>query len=123
MSIREQFPTADTDYLGGLSDGCVYRTEFAGRNMEACYDMVCQFLQEEGYGDVPLPANASELLLFRTPPRRQLDLFEDNGYLHNPIKILFPVDGRKKNRLILEIYNEQAPQHLLRFHRKLPETF
>src|SRR5690606_40789784 len=65
----------------------------------SCYEMVCQFLQEEGYGDIPLPENASEFLLFRTPAGRQLALFEDNGYLHNPIKILFPADGRKKNRL------------------------
>lgn len=119
MTLREQFPAADSNYLGGLSDGYIYRTEFDARNLRDCYEMVCQFLREEGYADVPVPASAEELLLFRTPSKRQLTLFDDSGYLHNPIKILFPTDRRKKNRLILEIYNEQAPEHLLRFHGKL----
>ena len=48
-------------------------------------------------------------------------MFEDNGYVHNPVKILFPNDGRKKNTLILQLYNELAPKHLLRFHRKLTD--
>ena len=46
-------------------------------------------------------------------------LFEDNGYVHNPIKILFPIDRRKKTTLILCVYNESDPEHLLKFHRVL----
>jgi hypothetical protein len=46
-------------------------------------------------------------------------MFEDNGYVHNPIKILFPQDRRKRSTLILCIYNEADPQHLLKFHRIL----
>ena len=69
---------------------------------------------------MPLPENLAELSLFRFSTRnRQILLFEDNGYVHNPIKILFPPDHRQKRKLILEIYNEKAPGHLLRFHRKL----
>jgi hypothetical protein len=61
-----------------------------------------------------------ELELFRLPTRnKQILLFEDNGYVHNPIKILFPTDGRKRNVLILCVYNEAEPQHLLKFHRVL----
>ena len=76
---------------------------------------------EEGYEDVPLPKDVSELRLFRHPVSntRQILLFDDNGYCHNPIKILFPLDRRKKKTLYLIIYNENAPDHLLRFHKVL----
>lgn len=120
MALREEFPAAGTDYLGGDSNGWEYRTSFAGSNLTATYAMVKQFLIEEGYEDVPVPATANDLELFRLPTRnQQILLFEDNGYVHNPIKILFPVDRRQKKILILCIYNENAPQHLLRFHGKL----
>ncbi len=119
MALREEFPPAGSDYLGGESDGYVYRTVFSGSNLEQTYQMVRLFLKEEGYGDIPMPANAEELALFRLPTRnRQILLFEDNGYVHNPVKILFPADRRQKRTLILEIYNEHAERHLLRFHRK-----
>ena len=118
--MREDFPAADTDYMGGVSDGYEYRTVFAGSNMDSNFRMIREFLREEGYGDVPLPKDAEELKLFRLPTRnKQILLFEDNGYVHNPVKILFPVDRRKRSTLILCIYNEQDPEHLLKFHRVL----
>ena len=124
MALREEFPAAGSDYLGGESDGYEYRTVFAGSSLEATYEMVRQFLREEGYGDIPLPRNAGELQLFRLATRnKQILLFEDNGYVHNPIKVLFPLDRRKKTTLILCIYNEAAPQHLLRFHRVLEPPY
>ncbi len=120
MPIREAFPPPGKDRIGGVSDGYVYSTVFAGRNLVDSYEMVRQFLKEEGYADVPLPANAEELSLFRMKTRnRQILLFEENGYVHNPVKILFSEDSRNKRKLILLLYNEQADQHLLRFHRKL----
>ena len=120
MALREEFPAAGSDYMGGESDGYEYRTIFAGSNLEATYAMVRQFLKEEGYGEVPVPGNAEELKLFRLPTRnKQILLFEDNGYVHNPVKILFPIDRRKKSTLILCLYNEKDPQHLLKFHRVL----
>ncbi len=120
MALREDFPPADTDYLGGYSDGYEYRTIFAGSKLEHSYAMVRQFLKEEGYGDLPLPRDAAELERFRLPTRnKQILLFEDNGYVHNPIKILFHNDRRKKSTLILCIYNEADEQHLLKFHRVL----
>ncbi|NRB48109.1 MAG: hypothetical protein HRU41_10590 [Saprospiraceae bacterium] len=120
MPLRNEFPPAGSDYLGGASDGYEYRTTFAGMNLGHTYEMVKQFLKEEGYDDVPLPKNEEELLLFRLPTRnKQILLFEDNGYVHNPIKILFPIDRRKKKVLTLCIYNEDFPDHLLRFHRVL----
>lgn len=120
MALREDFPPAGSDYMGGESDGYEYRTVFAGSNLESTYEMVRQFLKEEGYKDVPLPRNAEELKLFRLPTRnKQILLFEDNGYVHNPVKILFPLDRRKRSTLILCLYNEQDPQHLLRFHHVL----
>lgn len=120
MALRDEFPPAGSDYLGGESDGYEYRTTFAGSSLESSYEMVCSFLDEEGYEDIPLPQNADELKLFRLPTRnKQILLFEDNGYVHNPIKILFPQDRRKRKILILCIYNESEPDHLLRFHRVL----
>ena len=122
MPLRDDFPPAGSDYLGGHSDGKVYRTTFAGGSLTQSYEMVRAFLREEGYGDIPLPTDAAELEQFRLATRnRQILLFEDNGYKHNPVKILFPQDGRKKRTLILEVYNEGAAQHLLRFHNRLDE--
>ena len=122
MALREDFPPAGAEYLGGESDGYVYRTVFAGSNLEQSYQMIRQFLQEEGYADLPPPADVEELKKFRLPTRnKQILLFEDNGYVHNPVKILFPVDARQKRTLILEIYNEAAERHLLRFHRRLTD--
>ncbi len=120
MALRAEFPSAGEEYMGGTSDGWEYRTVFAGSNLSASYEMVRQFLAEEGYEDVPLPETVEDLQRFRLHTRnKQILLFEDNGYVHNPIKILFPADRRKKRVLILCVYNEQAPQHLLRFHRVL----
>lgn len=118
MALRTAFPAEGEEYLGGESDGYEYRTVFSGFNLEATYDMIVQFLKEEGYEDIPLPKNAEELKLFRLPTRnKQILLFEDNGYVHNPIKILFPQDRRKRKILTLCIFNESDPDHLLKFHR------
>lgn len=118
MALRDDFPEAGEEYMGGLSDGWCYETSFAGASLQDSFDMIRRFLEEEGYDDVPLPADAEELLLFKTPIRnRQIVLFEDSGYVHNPIKILFPRTTRLKHQLILQLYNEQAPGHLVRFHR------
>lgn len=120
MALRDNFPEAGSDYLGGKSDGYEYCTVFSGSNPESSYTMLRQFLKEEGYADIPLPRDARELALFRLHTRnKQILLFEDNGYVHNPVKILFPDDRRKRNMLILCIYNENYPDHLLRFHRIL----
>ncbi len=121
VPLRTQFPPAGAAHPGGLSDGWEYRTVFSGSKLAGTYDMVRQFLQEEGYGDVPLPSSVEELRLFRRPPQgAQLQLFGERGYVHNPVKILFPNDPRQRNTLILCVYNEQAPNHLLRFHGVLP---
>lgn len=119
LPMRKAFPAAGSDYMGGKSDGLVYQSTFSGGNLSSTYEMIRQFLEEEGYGDIPLPEDAKELLQFRLSTRnRQILLFEDNGYVHNPVKILFPIDGRQKRTLILELYNEAAEGHLLRFHRR-----
>ncbi len=115
--MRRRFPEAGSEYEGGTSDGYEYRCVFNGSKLDASLDMIRDFLKQEGYGEIPLPKNAEELLLFRHPSNRgQMMLFGDNGYAHNPIKILFPKDRRKKSQLILYIYNESHPDHLIRFH-------
>ncbi len=114
--MRAEFPPAGSTYMGGSSDGWEYRSVFAGAKLSYSYEMVKQFLREEGYGDVPLPETVDDLRLFRRPRTRQLQLFGERGYVHNPVKILFPDDPRQRNTLILCIYNEKAPNHLLRFH-------
>lgn len=119
MALRDEFPPEGLEYVGGESDGQEYRTVFSGMNLKYSYDMIVAFLKEEGYEDIPIPKSVEELTLFRLPTRnRQILLFEDNGYQHFPIKILFPIDGRNKRKLTLHIYNEQAEDALLRFHRK-----
>lgn len=120
MSLRSEFPNSGEEYQGVICDGTVFRIGFTGSTLEDAYKMVIQFLKEEGYENVPIPADIQTLEKFRLKTRnRQILLFEDNGYVHNPIKILFPNDNRKKRVLMLEIYNENAPNHLLRFHGKL----
>ncbi len=120
MTIRDAFPEAGSTYMDGYSDGWEYRTIFTGSTLANAYEMVKAFLREEGFGDIPLPADAGELRRFRHPHRnRQLMLFADNGYVHNPIKILFPPPGGKRPQLILCIYNPSVPGHLLRFHGKI----
>jgi hypothetical protein len=114
IPIREQFPEPG-QYLGGTSDGWEYRTVFAGASLAYSYKMLREFLQEEGFGDVPVPDTAEDLKLFRRP-RGQVQLFAERGYIHNPIKILFPDKPRQRGMLVLCLYNERAPQHLLRFH-------
>ena len=123
MAIRNDFPTRESaEELGGKSDGFVFETAFAGASLEKSYELVKQFMKEAGYDNLPLPKDAGELERFRFVTRnKQILLFEENGYIHNPIKILFHPDRRKKNMLILKLYNEQAPHHLLRFHGVLPE--
>lgn len=117
--MRQDFPPEGSDYLGGTSDGLVYRTVFSGGSLKHTFEMVRQFLMDEGYAEIPLPNSVEELAKFKLATRnRQILLFEDNGYVHNPVKILFPTDGRQKKALILEIHNEHAPGHLLRFHRR-----
>jgi len=122
MPLRTEFPDLGEEYLGEESDGKVYQITFAGGNLAHSYEMVQQFLKEEGYQDIPIPKDVDELLRFKLKTRnKQILLFEDNGYKHNPVKILFPVDQRKKRTLILKIYNEKAPEHLLRFHNRLEQ--
>lgn len=118
--IRYNFPVAGEETEGGFTaDGYCYRITFAAGRLERSYGLVRAFLAEQGYADVPLPKDAEELKLFRLPPklRHQLSLFGDNGYVHNPIKILFPVPVRRTGALVLELYNEAVVNHLLKFHR------
>ena len=117
MPIKDNFPPAGSDYLGGTSDGWEYRTVFSGSNLEASYDMVRQFLKDEGYGDVPLPDTVEDLLLFKNPrPGGQYMLYTDRGYQHNPIKLFFHPYRNRTKTLILCIYDEAHPRHLLKFH-------
>ena len=114
--MREDFPVQGSAYLGGTCDGWEYRTVFGGSKLVFTFEMVKNFLHDEGYGNVPLPANAEEMKLFKRPRFGQQALFGERGYIHNPIKILFPADKKMRNALILCVYNEKMPGHLLRFH-------
>lgn len=120
QGLRYNFPAAGEEAAGGhTEDGYLFRITFAAGRLDRTYSMVRNFLKEQGYGALPLPANEDELRQFRLPPklRHQLSLFGDNGYVHNPIKILFPIPAGHRGALVLEIYNEAQKDHLLRFHR------
>lgn len=118
MPIRTDFPEPnDLSYMGGTSDGWHFSISFRSTTLQKTYEMVTAFLKEEGYADVPIPKNAEELKLFRKQKQtNQLNIFSEVGYVHNPIKILFPGNSIAKNTLILHLYNDQEPNHLLRFH-------
>ncbi|NJB87008.1 hypothetical protein GGR26_002785 [Lewinella marina] len=118
--LRDRFPAAGEEAHGGVSDGYCFRITFAAGRLDQTLELLRTFLQEEGYADVPLPADAEELRKFRLPPklRHQLSLFGEDGYVHNPVRVLFPPPGGKRGALILEVCNESAPGHLLRFHRR-----
>ncbi|MEM6964555.1 MAG: hypothetical protein AAF573_07310 [Bacteroidota bacterium] len=117
MALRDDFPAAGVEYLGGSSDGWEYRTSFTGTTLKDSYSMVRKFLEEEGYENIPIPKNVNELLLFKNPKSQmQLRLFNERGYFHNPIKIFFPNGKRKEKTLVLCIYNEMQEGHLVRFH-------
>jgi hypothetical protein len=119
-TIRADFPVAGANPAGGYSDGYCFRTLFRAGRLSQTYALLRSFLLEQGYGDVPVPATVEELRAFRLPPklRHQLSLFGEDGYVHNPIKILFPPPGGRRGELVLELYNEGAEGHLLRFHRR-----
>ena len=120
IALRYAFPAAGVETLGGHSDGYCFTVTFAAGKLERTYAMVREFLVEQGYGSVPVPADTAELKAFRLPPklRHQLSLFEEDGYSHNPLKILFPPKGGKRGSLTLCLYNERADNHLLRFHQR-----
>lgn len=115
--LRTNFPKAGEEYLGGESDGWEYKTSFTGTTINDAFKMLRQFLEEEGYENIPLPKDGKELLFFKNPPRQQqLLLFNERGYFHNPIKIFFPNGKKKENTLILCVYNENDKKHLVKFH-------
>lgn len=117
MALRDNFPKAGEEYLGGASNGWEYKTSFTGTTLKDTYLMVQKFLEEEGYENIPIPKDVNELLLFKNPKSQmQLRLFNERGYFHNPIKIFFPNGKRKENTLVLCIYNEKHREHLVRFH-------
>ncbi len=121
--IRDVFPLENTTHLGGTCDGRRYRTVFGGSSLEQSYGMLRQFLSEEGYEDLPLPADATALKLFKHPPgRRAIKLFEEYGYVHYPIKIFFHPHLSKEHTLILYIYDENTADSLLCFHDRLPKS-
>ncbi len=120
MKLRDNFPPFGSQALGGNSNGLVYTTAFAGSSMAASLVMVRQFLDEEGYADVPIPRSAEEMLSFLQPEQgRHPHLFERPDYAHNPVRLVLPPRDRLRRKLIVELYNESAPEHLLRFHRRL----
>jgi hypothetical protein len=118
--LRYNFPTEAGEVEGGRSDGYCFRIVFGGGRYEKSYRMVKAFLVEQGYGTVPIPETVQELSLFRLPQklRHQLSLFGEDGYVHNPVKILYPPPGGRRGSLILELFDEAAKDHLLRFHRR-----
>jgi len=121
--IRDVFPPENSNHLGGTSDGHRYRTVFGGTSLEQSYGMLRQFLSEEGYEKLPLPADAAELTLFRHPPgKKAMKLFEEYGYVHYPIKIYFHPHLSKEHTLILYIYCENTDNSLLYFHDRLTKT-
>lgn len=106
--------------MGGTSDGLIYTTAFAASSLDATLALIRAFLDEQGYPEVPIPRTGTEMLAFLQPEHgRHPHLFEQPDYAHNPVRLVFPRRDRLRRKLVVEIYNESAPEHLLRFHRRL----
>ena len=119
MALRNEFPPYGSEVLGGTSDGLVYRTAFAGSSMDATLAMVRSFLDEEGYEEIPIPTSAEQMLAFLRPEHgRHPHLFEQPDYPHYPVRLVLPKRDRLRRKLVVELYNEAAPDALLRFHRR-----
>ena len=119
MALRHDFPPFGAEVLGGRSDGLVYTTAFGGGSMDDTLAMVRSFLDEEGYGDVVIPGSAAEMLAFLRPEHnRHPHLFERPDYAHFPVRLVLPARDPRRRRLTVELYNEAAPDALLRFHRR-----
>lgn len=119
MALRHKFPPFGSTILGGTSDGVVYTTAFAGSTMDATLAMVRAFLDEEGYAGVPIPRDGAEMLAFLQPEQgSHPHLFARPSYAHNPVRLVLPKGDRRRRKLVVELYNEAAPGHLLRFHRR-----
>ena len=116
--LRHDFPAEGEERFGGRSDGYCFTVLFAAGRVAQSYDMLREFLGEQGYAGVPVPADVEELRAFRIPARlrQQLSLFTADGYVHNPLRILFPPKGGRRGALELRLYNESVSGHLLRFH-------
>ncbi len=107
-------------FFGGESNGLVYKTSFFGTTLKSSFEMVISFLEEQGYSDIPRPNDAEELSAFLRPAANTTQgLFDQPCYAHNPIRISFVRGDRKRRKLVLELYNEVAPDHLLRFHQRV----
>lgn len=120
MTLRENFPPYGSEVLGGTSDGLVYTTAFVGTSLTATLGLIRLFLDEQGYAEVPLPRTDAEMLAFLQPERGcHPSLFEQPSYAHNPVRVTLPKRDRLRRKLVVELYNEAAPEHLLRFHRRL----
>jgi len=119
MAIRDNFPSLGSKIYGGESNGLVYTTAFFGTTLTSSYSMVQAFLSEQGYEDIPVPRHVDELRAFLLPAANQIHgLFDQPCYAHNPLRIAFVRGDRKRRKLILRLYNESAPNHLLRFHER-----
>ena len=88
-------------------DGWVYQTAFDGDTEEESFDNLRKFLQENGFGDIPMPQNARRLWFDYLRP-------DDNGnfvrFIWHPI--IISQSEYHKNGLVLSIYNEQIEDHL-----------
>ena len=88
-------------------DGWVCSFAFDGENEDESFSKLRSFLENEGFGDIPLPPSARRLFWDYLKP-------DDDGnfgtYVWHPIKI--GIDWYQVNGLILGIYNEDCPDHM-----------
>ena len=100
--IKNDFPKERESYKDGTSDGWCYHIDFWADTDEEVLKSVRDFLNEEGYADVPLP----------TVERLWLDYLKPvNGarYVWHPIIIY--ASEYKTTALELHIYNESHEEH------------
>ncbi|MBK6606089.1 MAG: hypothetical protein IPO06_06295 [Leptospiraceae bacterium] len=103
--FRYNFPKEGVDGF----DGYTYTKIFGGDSLDEAYDKLKEFLENNGYADIPVPNDTDELyLLFGSD--------EEESYKHNPISISF--SPYNKTEIWLTLHNEEFPNHLLMFHEQ-----
>ncbi len=101
--IRNNFPKERESYEGGTSDGWCYHIDFWGENNDQVLNAVRNFLNKEGYEDIPLPLTAERLWWDYLRPKTE------GKFVWHPIIIYQSV--YKTNAIELHIYKENHPEH------------
>ena len=103
--IRNNFPKKEGHIEGGYSDGSRFQHDFIGETDEESLMMLRQFLDEQGFEDIPLPI----------AERLWWDYFQPDSHGNLGCFVWHPIivapSSYGNNGLALYIYNVESPEH------------